>query len=64
MLSPKKNSAENKLAQTQQRNHGSKHRTKFHIQEYTEKLSKTSGDRFQSMGQACRKALWHLILQN
>lgn len=47
----KKTSAENKLAQTQQEIAAQKIEQNTVIQEYTEKLSKTEGDRFQSMGQ-------------
>ena len=47
----KKTSAENKLAQTQQEIAAQNIEQNAVIQEYTEKLSKTEGDRFQSMGQ-------------
>ena len=47
----KKTSAENKLAQTQQEITAQNIEQNAVIQEYTEKLSKTEGDRFQSMGQ-------------
>ena len=47
----KKTSAENKLAQTQQEIAAQNTEQNAVIQEYTEKLSKTEGDRFQSMGQ-------------
>ena len=47
----KKTSAENKLAQTQQEIAAQNIEQNAIIQEYTEKLSKTEGDRFQSMGQ-------------
>ena len=47
----KKTSAENKLAQTQQEIISQNIEQNAVIQEYTEKLSKTEGDRFQSMGQ-------------
>jgi len=47
----KKTSAENKLAQTQQEITTQNIEQNAVIQEYTEKLSKTEGDRFQSMGQ-------------
>lgn len=47
----KKTSAENKLAQTQQEITSQNIEQNAVIQEYTEKLSKTEGDRFQSMGQ-------------
>ena len=47
----KKTSAENKLAQTQQEIAAQNVEQNAVIQEYTEKLSKTEGDRFQSMGQ-------------
>ena len=47
----KKTSAENKLAQTQQEIAAQNIEQNTVIQEYTEKLSKTEGDRFQSMGQ-------------
>ncbi|WDT67714.1 HlyD family secretion protein [Cloacibacterium sp. TD35] len=47
----KKTSAENKLAQTQQEIAAQNIEQNSVIQEYTEKLSKTEGDRFQSMGQ-------------
>ncbi len=47
----KKTSAENKLAQTQQEIATQNIEQNAVIQEYTEKLSKTEGDRFQSMGQ-------------
>ena len=47
----KKTSAENKLAQTQQEIASQNIEQNAVIQEYTEKLSKTEGDRFQSMGQ-------------
>ena len=47
----KKTSAENKLAQTQQEIAAQNIDQNAVIQEYTEKLSKTEGDRFQSMGQ-------------
>ena len=47
----KKTSAENKLAQTQQETAAQNIEQNAVIQEYTEKLSKTEGDRFQSMGQ-------------
>ena len=47
----KKTSAENKLAQTQQEITAQNIEQNSVIQEYTEKLSKTEGDRFQSMGQ-------------
>ena len=47
----KKTSAENKLAQTQQEIIAQNIEQNAVIQEYTEKLSKTEGDRFQSMGQ-------------
>lgn len=47
----KKTSAENKLAQTQQEIISQNIEQNAAIQEYTEKLSKTEGDRFQSMGQ-------------
>lgn len=47
----KKTSAENKLAQTQQEIMAQNIEQNAVIQEYTEKLSKTEGDRFQSMGQ-------------
>ena len=47
----KKTSAENKLAQTQQEIVSQNIEQNAVIQEYTEKLSKTEGDRFQSMGQ-------------
>ena len=47
----KKTSAENKLTQTQQEIAAQNIEQNAVIQEYTEKLSKTEGDRFQSMGQ-------------
>ena len=47
----KKTSAENKLAQTQQEIAAQNIEQNAVIQEYTEKISKTEGDRFQSMGQ-------------
>ena len=47
----KKTSAENKLVQTQQEITAQNIEQNAVIQEYTEKLSKTEGDRFQSMGQ-------------
>lgn len=47
----KKTSAENKLTQTQQEIAAQNIEQNTVIQEYTEKLSKTEGDRFQSMGQ-------------
>lgn len=47
----KKTSAENKLAQTQQEITAQNIEQNAVIQEYTEKISKTEGDRFQSMGQ-------------
>ena len=47
----KKTSAENKLVQTQQEIAAQNIEQNAVIQEYTEKLSKTEGDRFQSMGQ-------------
>ncbi len=47
----KKTSAENKLAQTQQEIAAQNIEQNAVIQEYTEKLSKTEGERFQSMGQ-------------
>ena len=47
----KKTTAENKLAQTQQEITAQNREQNAVIQEYTEKLSKTEGDRFQSMGQ-------------
>lgn len=47
----KKTSAENKLAQTQQEIAAQNIEQIAVIQEYTEKISKTEGDRFQSMGQ-------------
>ena len=47
----KKTSAENKLAQTQQEIAAQNIEQNAVIQEYTEKLSKTEGDLFQSMGQ-------------
>lgn len=47
----KKTSAENKLAQTQQEIAAQNIEQNAVIQEYTEKLNKTEGDRFQSMGQ-------------
>ena len=47
----KKTSAENKLAQTQQEIAAQNIEQNAVIQEYKEKLSKTEGDRFQSMGQ-------------
>ena len=47
----KKTSAENKLAQTQQEIAAQNIEQNAVIQEYTEKLSKTEGDRFQSMVQ-------------
>ena len=47
----KKTSAENKLAQTQQEIAAQNIEQNSVIQEYTEKISKTEGDRFQSMGQ-------------
>ena len=47
----KKTSVENKLAQTQQEITAQNIEQNAVIQEYTEKLSKTEGDRFQSMGQ-------------
>ncbi len=47
----KKTSAENKLAQTQQEIAAQNIEQNAVIQEYTEKLSKTEGDRYQSMGQ-------------
>ena len=47
----KKTSAENKLAQTQQEIAAQNIEQNAVVQEYTEKLSKTEGDRFQSMGQ-------------
>lgn len=47
----KKTSAENKLTQTQQEITAQNIEQNAVIQEYTEKLSKTEGDRFQSMGQ-------------
>ena len=47
----KKTSAENKLTQTQQEIAAQNIEQNAVIQEYTEKISKTEGDRFQSMGQ-------------
>jgi multidrug efflux pump subunit AcrA (membrane-fusion protein) len=47
----KKTSAENKLAQTRQEILSTNIEQNATIQDYTEKLSKIEGDRFQSMGQ-------------